>query len=98
VPAGKAISRSHSMLEHSHPDIELSAFKRDMATSDLIIRLFNHSSESVETTITIDSERGSVCTTNLLEQWSDESSSSFQDHLVPVSLGAHQIITLRIRA
>lgn len=86
------------MMDIAHPDIECSAFKRDAATSDLIIRLFNQSSESVETTITIDSELGIFCTTNLLEQWTDSTAASFQDHRIPVAFGPHQIVTLRVRA
>lgn len=98
VKAGELISRSHSMMDIAHPDIEVSAFKRDAATSDLIIRLFNQSSEMVSTTFTIDSRSGDVCTTDLLEQWSDSSAESFQDHQIPVTFGPNQIVTLRIRA
>ncbi len=98
VPSGHTISRSHSMLDIAHPDIELSAYKRDAATSDLIIRLFNHSSDIVETSITIDRNRGSVSITDLLEQWSDSMATSFQNHQIPVTFGPHQIVTLRIRA
>lgn len=98
VPNGHVVPRSHSMLSIDHPDIECSAFKRDAATSDLIIRLFNQSSDSVSTTITIPLESGMVCTTNLLEQWTGFTAASFQNHLIPVTFGPHQIVTLRIRA
>lgn len=98
VPYGEVVPRSISMLEIAHPSIALSAFKLDESTGDRILRVYNLSSETIRSGIRIQTESGVVCETDLREAWNPKTARAFSGHQIPVELGPHKILTLRIRS
>jgi mannosylglycerate hydrolase len=98
VPYGDVVPREASLLEIPHPSVVLSAFKLDEASGDRILRVFNLSSETIRTTIRIATESGTVCETDLRESWNPSTARPFSGHHIPVELGPHKILTLRIRS
>ena len=91
------LPRMAGFLNIEDKKLRLSCFKQLENTSDIIIRIYNLSTENVTSKIYIGFDYSEFCTTDFYEQWNDKQKQFFSDKTMTIELAPHQIKTFRLR-
>jgi mannosylglycerate hydrolase len=92
-----SLPRSKSLLYISDPRLQLSCIKAVESSEEIILRIFNRSSEKVLSDIIFESSIREYCITNLYEEWNQNNCIRLDSKTLPINIDAHTISTYRIR-
>lgn len=83
----------------SIPDlrVRLSCFKYSDQGKEIILRIFNSSTEFIRTEAQFHEEISAFCTTDLYERWNEKSTFYPESSNLPIAINPNQILTYRIR-
>ena len=96
LPIG-TLPRNYPFVSINNPKVQLSCLKGVESSNDLMLRVYNLSGETLQTTATFGMEISEICSTDFYEKWDENQSKPIHSKEVPIHLEAHQILSLRLR-
>ncbi len=98
APKNGNLAGRKSFLSVKDHRIKLSAFKICEDSDDKIIRIYNISSKSLDSTMELGFDAKKYCTCNFLEEWDKSTETMLDDNILKFSAEPHQILTFRLRS